>query len=231
MKNKQVWLITAKTNLHVGNENTSSYGLIDKSIQRDALTNLPCINSSSLKGALNEYFAVKENGKIDPVKVFGSDKTDSKKETQKGSYVFFDANILLLSVQCSSDLYYYATCNSVLEKFRARLAAFEIPCDDKNEVLIEKLKAKYPKVIKLIQDDEFVELCDDDNLPIIARNKLDNGESDNLWYEQILPSETVFYTLFMSKEKLIDDSLLEKKIVQIGANATIGYGYCMFNQF
>ena len=231
MGNKQVWLITAKTNLHVGNENTSSYGLIDKSIQRDALTDLPCINSSSLKGALNEYFAVKENGKIDLVKVFGSDKTDSKKETQKGSYVFFDANILLLPVQCSNDLYYFATCNSVLEKFRARLTAFEIPCDDKNEVLIEKLRAKYPKVIKLIPDEEFVELCDDDNLPIIARNKLDNGESANLWYEQILPSETVFYTLFMSKEKLIDDLLLEKKIVQIGANATIGYGYCMFNQF
>lgn len=55
MEKQNVWFITAKTNLHVGNENTSSYGLIDKAIQRDALTNLPCINSSSLKGALNEY--------------------------------------------------------------------------------------------------------------------------------------------------------------------------------
>lgn len=59
MENKSVWLITAKTNLHVGNENTSNYGLVDKLIQRDALTGLPCINSSSLKGALNEFFTVK----------------------------------------------------------------------------------------------------------------------------------------------------------------------------
>ena len=53
--NTNVWLIQAKTNLHVGNKNTSNYGLIDKAIQRDPLTQIPCINSSSLKGALNEY--------------------------------------------------------------------------------------------------------------------------------------------------------------------------------
>ena len=55
MNKNNVWFITAKTNLHVGNENTSSYGLIDLSVQRNVTTGLPCINSSSLKGALNEY--------------------------------------------------------------------------------------------------------------------------------------------------------------------------------
>ena len=230
MENKQVWLITAKTNLHVGNENTSSYGIIDKSVQRDALTNLPCINSSSLKGALNEYFSVKEKGKLDMVNVFGSDKTGVIKDTQKGSTVFFDANILFIPVRSNEELYSLATCNSVLDKFRSRMEAFGIPCESKNEELFAKLKMKFPKA-KLIEDRCFIDSCEDDNLPIIARNRLDNGESANLWYEQILPSETVFYTIFLSKEKSIDEELLEKKIVQIGANATIGYGYCMFNQF
>ena len=55
MNSKTAWLIVAKTSLHVGNENTSNYGLIDKAVQRDAVTGLPCINSSSLKGAINEY--------------------------------------------------------------------------------------------------------------------------------------------------------------------------------
>ena len=53
--NTYLWQITAKTNLHVGNEDISSCGIIDKAVQRDALTKLPCINASSLKGALNEF--------------------------------------------------------------------------------------------------------------------------------------------------------------------------------
>ena len=71
------------------------------------------------------------------------------------------------------------------------------------------------------------EMCHDDNLPIIARNALDNGESKNLWYEQVLPSETVFYTIIQEEGEILKNAL-DGKIVQIGANATIGYGYCEF---
>ena len=55
---KSVWLIQSETNIHVGNENTSSVGLIDKAIQKDVLTGIPCINASSLKGAMNEYATI-----------------------------------------------------------------------------------------------------------------------------------------------------------------------------
>ena len=235
MENKSVWLIAAKTNLHVGDENTSNYGLIDKSIQRDALTGLPCINSSSLKGALNEYFAIESKVKIDLVKVFGSDKTPQgkNKDTQKGSYAFFDANILFLPVQGSNELFYWATCDAVLNNYRERLKLFGLDSESDLDRLIIQLKTKLGKnnirVDRIPDEKRFMELCDDDNLPIIARNKLDNGESANLWYEQILPQETVFYTLFLSKEKLIED-ILNNQIVQIGANATIGYGYCKFQK-
>lgn len=233
MENNSVWLISAKTNLHVGNENTSSYGLIDKSIQRDALTGLPCINSSSLKGALNEFLTVKKEKEETYLrKVFGADKKGRNKDTQKGAYAFFDANLLFLPVQGRNELYYWATCDTVLKNYKERLKLFGLNCVTDLDKLIIELKTKLGKSdirVERMSDEKFIELCDDDNLPIIARNKLDNGESANLWYEQILPQETVFYTLFLSKEKLIED-ILNEQIVQIGANATIGYGYCKFQK-
>ena len=85
MEHKSAWLIVAKANLHVGNENVANYGLIDKAIQRDAVTNLPCINSSSLKGALNEYFTAVLTKSFSPqqrLEIFGVDKGDKNKATQ-----------------------------------------------------------------------------------------------------------------------------------------------------
>jgi len=56
---------------------------------------------------------------------------------------------------------------------------------------------------------------------------LDNGESKNLWYEQVLPAETVLYTIIQEDGNVLKDAL-NGQVVQIGANATIGYGYCKF---
>ena len=74
---------------------------------------------------------------------------------------------------------------------------------------------------------KFNSLCGDDNLPIIARNCLENGESTNLWYEQVLPSQSVLATIIQTYNAE-DLDILNGAIVQIGANATIGYGYCKF---
>lgn len=217
-----VWLITAKTNLHVGNENSSSYGLIDKAIQRDALTGLPCINSSSLKGALNEFAAQGANLSADErIRIFGGDKKNKNAETKKGSYVFFDANILLLPKQDDDSLYKLVTCDEVLASCVNKMNALGIAIKkDEFDLKLPKHSSVSPK--------EFKELCSDDNLPIIARNCLENGESTNLWYEQILPAETVLFTVIDDKDdKVLHDKIIEN-IVQIGANATIGYGYCKF---
>lgn len=218
MNKENIWFITAKTNLHVGNENTSSYGLIDLAVQRNATTNLPCVNSSSLKGALNEYAA--QNTSIDLLKVFGSDKTDKSKGSQKGLYTFFDANILFLPKQSDTQLYELVTCKLVLDRFFSQVELLT------GEHLTESNLSNFN--YKKIDDKDFIDLCSDDNLPIIARNVLENGESKNLWYEQVLPAETVLYTIIDSKA---DDTLknaIKDSIVQIGAGATIGYGYCKF---
>ena len=263
--NNKVWLITTKTNLHVGNENSSSYGLIDKSVQRDVLTGLPCINGSSLKGALNEFFAVKK-GKDESFlkKVFGADKKGRVTDTEKGACSFFDAQLLSIPVQSNNRLFYRATSPGVLNNFVDRLGLFGISYKrfdidappstplvlteegtklgdysarkvENNEIwesisklLVGDKKMSVGNDISLFNDQDFKELCDDNNLPIIARNKLENGESVNLWYEQLIPQEAIFYSLFVSSSNDITTAELEGEIVQIGANATIGFGYCKF---
>ena len=221
MNKNNVWFITAKTNLHVGNENTSSYGLIDLAVQRNATTNLPCINSSSLKGALNEYAT--QLTALDRLKIFGSDKKDKSKGSEKGLYTFFDANILFLPKQSDTKLYELVTCNAVLNRFFSQVKLIT-----GIEVKEEQLKEHFSFV--KVEDKDFTDLCSDDNLPIIARNVLENGESKNLWYEQVVPAEAVFYTLIDDKQDgtLFDELAKSDAIVQIGANATIGYGYCKF---
>ena len=231
--NTHVFLITAKTNLHVGNESGGEFSIIDKAIQRDPLTNLPCINSSSLKGSIKE-FCVHE-AKLNNVKeLFGSTVDEKGKvintkpeDTQKGSAIFFDAKLLYLPQQGApinnqnqNMLFHYVTTQKIKNMMVERVKLFD------NSYTAEKIIT--PKGTIEIDDKKFQEYCSDDNLPIIARNVLENGESKNLWYEQVLPAETVLYTIIREKGDILKNAL-NGKIVQIGANATIGYGYCKFD--
>lgn len=229
MEYKNAWLIIAKANLHVGNENVSNYGLIDKAIQRDIVTNLPCINSSSLKGAINEYATVVCTKSLTPeqrISIFGVDKND-KRKTQKGNTIFFDANILALPRPNHNTLYELVTCDDVLDRFVERLTTFQLSIN--KETLITKIQTACGRKPVVYTSEQFKAFCDDDELPIIARNCLENGESKNLWYEQVLPRETVLGTLLLSGEETFAN-VLNGKVIQIGANATIGYGYCEFIQ-
>ena len=78
------------------------------------------------------------------------------------------------------------------------------------------------------------------SLPVIARNHLENGESQNLWYEEVVPRESRFYFVTTKPTNLdsLDRDRIERfegmlhtdKMIQIGANATIGYGYCQIKK-
>lgn len=81
----------------------------------------------------------------------------------------------------------------------------------------------------LLSDEDFSTVCDDCHLSVIARNYLENGISRNLWYEQVLPRHTVMcFMLIASDDKALKESFdgQMERLVQIGANATIGYGFC-----
>jgi len=67
---------------------------------------------------------------------------------------------------------------------------------------------------------------------IIARNVLhkETKKSKNLWYEEVIPSDAMFYTLMKSTykgneaiSKLV--SGISGCLLQIGGNETIGYGF------
>jgi len=53
------------------------------------------------------------------------------------------------------------------------------------------LEALCGRNIALCPDPIMNEFCS--NLPVMARNYLENGESKNLWYEEIVPRESRFY--------------------------------------
>lgn len=223
--NTHVFLITAKTNLHVGNESGGDFSIIDKAIQRDPLTGLPCINSSSLKGAVNEFCSKSPDSSMKDdeelrKRLFGSDKIGKSKGSQKGEAIFFDAKLLFIPQQDDKNLFALYTAKEVVETMENRIRLFTPSFN-----YVKPDAVKYTKNFG-----ELKSFCNDDNLPIIARNVLDDGESKNLWYEQVLPAETVLYTIIREEGKELANAIKDK-LIQIGANATIGYGYCKFELY
>jgi len=106
---------------------------------------------------------------------------------------------------------------------------------ENNNIYLEDIKASYKKVEELppifnknlavLSDMNFMQI----ELPVIARNSLDeNGKSKTLWYEEIVPKEsTFFFSLIKDKDFIKEfDEILENEIIQIGANRSIGYGFC-----
>jgi CRISPR-associated protein Cmr4 len=65
------------------------------------------------------------------------------------------------------------------------------------------------------------------HLPVIARNRL--GEDRNLWYEELVPHKTLFVTFIGSTgNNNAFDTSLTSNVIQIGANASVGYGLTKF---
>ena len=223
--------IEVLSNLHVGNGEIN-YGLIDNLIQRDPVTELPNINSSSLKGALREHFRriEKNNGKKNDSwtvrDIFGSAPNDQTNR-KPGSVRFFEAELVAIPVRDDKKPYIMVTSDQTLEGLKNRMKGFSVTIPNKIEELIGNPEEKK-------EYNEFKDLCSDEELPVISRNNLENGQSSNLWYEQVLPKHSVlvFAVLGEDNDKAYDDfcSELNGAQVQIGANATIGYGYCLIKE-
>ena len=162
--------------------------------------------------------------------IFGSVKSDSA-DIKKGSVLFFDASLLFIPKQCGEGkTYELVYSDKVLEDFSKKVNNLVEGNSISKETLLSQVRSIMGQdnvARNSIDRDTFTAYCDDDALPIISRNCLENGESVNLWYEQVLPSLSVLATIIVTKEKEQMDAL-NGKIVQIGANATIGYGYCKF---
>ncbi|MBL7729655.1 MAG: type III-B CRISPR module RAMP protein Cmr4 [Chitinophagaceae bacterium] len=240
------YLVECLSNLHAGSGD-NNYAVIDKQVQRDTISHLPVIHASGLKGAFREYFReCVDPNETNNSAIFGSDKND-KENMQQGAYRFFEARMLLMPVRgVAKDPYYLAASEEGIRLFNntARDLGFG------KEVMIKKgdhsAETEFGSMLKCIDTSgilpSFVLADNTDmenmlkHLPVIARNSLDNGQSENLWYEEVLPRETRLYFFVLVPDNAGVDfetgfnRHVDGKTVQIGANATVGYGYCKISK-
>ncbi|MEM6772856.1 MAG: hypothetical protein AAF597_19920, partial [Bacteroidota bacterium] len=101
----------------------------------------------------------------------------------------------------------------------------ENPLSDDEQAALSKLIG--PR-IALLHPDDVRALADE--LPVLARNSLNNGISTQLWYEEVVPRQAVFYCCL---DTLTSGTAITKVsaaivggggTIQIGGNATVGYG-------
>lgn len=263
----QAFTITALTNMHAGS-GKNSYAVIDNLVQRDVLTGMPTINSSSLKGALREYCSAQWGRKDLRIRhIFGADTKDQEESSQGGAYVFMAAQLLSIPMRSDVRPFLRATSPSLIQDFIAAAQSFGLHLSAEpalnalakaaqgdavhflegyqGQATIEDLELKaapgrLSEDIKaatailgddlvLVDDQKLSDLVSDLNLPIIARNSLENGISQNLWYEQVLPRQTRFAAFILcpadDKHQASFLKTVQASPVQIGANASIGYGF------
>jgi len=264
-----LYLIHCLTNLHAGSGD-STYGIVDKEVQKDPIEEMPVIHASGLKGAFRELFEYHDNTDVEII--FGSDSkaqnNSSPNSMKAGQYFFLEARLLFLPVRSSRKPFYFATSPEILQTFiecqRNLGTGYEVTLNEsladlltirpeKNcptifsaeggDVFLDEYDANVlPPIsvsrpdwpfngsnIALFHHDDLKDICK--RLPVIARNYLENGISSNLWYEEIVPRHSLFY-FFVSHPT--ENSAFETQLnadnikhnVQIGGNASVGYGLC-----
>jgi CRISPR-associated protein Cmr4 len=222
-----VYTIRALTNLHVGSGD-AGYGVVDKLVQRDAATNYPTIHMSGVKGALRQHFEDNDCSAADIIQVFGSAPNAGEDIISQGKVRFISAELLALPLPVATgDRAPYELVHDQvqLERWREKANYFEQGAG---------ARVQGADVGRGMTPGEFSPVAED--MPVVARNYLDDGQSKNLWYEEFVPRESVFAVIFQARApeegpnplKKIQTLLEAHPVVQLGGNATIGYGYCLF---
>ncbi|NLO90104.1 MAG: type III-B CRISPR module RAMP protein Cmr4 [Clostridia bacterium] len=100
-------------------------------------------------------------------------------------------------------------------------------------ILHPTVKERLLKGIAVISDKEFSHFARF-GLSVNARNVLnkETKTSENLWYEETIPPDTLFYALLFDRDKngsnLKEVMALfgERPYIQVGGNETVGQGWC-----
>ncbi len=174
----------------------------------------------------------------------------------EGKLKFLSANLLARPMRTSSGKksHYLITTNEIINNFNYLNTTILgendfylsniITVDE--EIFVEGVNIS--KKLKFLDKDLFFmneEVFNNIELPVIARNEVkkevknSSGETintrGNLWYEEIVPYNSVFYFYVLcndNDEELLNEFsvLINDKIVQFGANASVGYGYCKVSE-
>lgn len=96
----------------------------------------------------------------------------------------------------------------------------------------DSIKERLAEDLVVINDDEFAFFATY-GLAVNARNQLDDNKiSQNLWYEETIPPDSLFYTILFARpgedEVLVSLVQLFKQqpYLQVGGNETVGQGWC-----
>lgn len=250
----RMYRIRALTNMHVGSGD-DTFGVVDKLVQRDPVSKYPTIYSSSLKGSLREHcssesFVNYVFGK--PAE--GSTKTEQGRYRFFAAYLlalparssaapfFMVTTPIILQNFLETLETFKIPENSIQGIDEIKEMANQTPGAGKALIhgeISEKIEdwdmesnmaipEKSPIIgenIALVSKEDFDEFSN--RLPVIARNHLENGQSTNLWYEEIVPRESLFYFVvgFGQEHQNDFETAITNSNVQIGANASIGYGF------
>ena len=96
---------------------------------------------------------------------------------------------------------------------------------EKTGVLPDTVKEQILKLSNIVGDTfAIAKSIERYPLPVVARNCLENGQSKNLWYEEVVPHKSVFYQLIITPGENMELAL-EVEPIQFGGNASIGCGF------
>jgi CRISPR-associated protein Cmr4 len=245
--------IECLTNMHVGGGEVS-YSAVDNDVQKDTVLDVPVIHSSGVKGALRAHFSdILETDSIERIfgRDSGNDRGTSQ-GTHKFFDAFCLARPLrLISSADASKAYVLAAGLDGLRHYVGFLRAlgfeqwevgdpqfadepfvtagqggralFVEGEDAAKETGIDR-STNQALTALVGQPYALAETLDPYPLPVIARNCLENGQSVNLWYEQLVPHKSIFYTVVISPTDQLELKF-DHTPVQFGGNATVGYGY------
>lgn len=219
------------TNMHVGNGDVN-FNIIDNEVERDVVTGYPTINASGVKGALREYFVKKGVDKKSIDDMFGGEGA--------GKLKFLNADMMAVPARASAGnaAYYLVSTKEAVDRYKELCQLFlnQEPVFSETKLTEVRQAEGYPltnyimflgKEVHIMEKGEFDKI----SLPVLARNKLDNGKSKSLWYEEVVPHKSLFTFVVLAEEG--DKELLKQfvdnvkgQVVQFGGNASIGYGLC-----
>ncbi len=236
------------TNLHVGSGD-ENFNIVDSEVEKDPVTGLPMIGASGVKGALREVLTAQDEALAN--EIFGS--RGDKETVNGGTHKFFDAYLIArpMRVAGSSEMAsvpvvtvasvnHFLSMLSVFGKNPFGFDAIEAPDfagkafltnvegirveDEETGMLSGVLLEQLTKLRDIIGEKfALAPSFDGYDLPIMARNLLQNGISKNLWFEEFVPHGSVMFFAIMAPD---DVQMLDvPPIVQFGGNSSIGYGF------
>lgn len=269
---KTLYALIPKTDLHVGAGGEVA-GIIDNLVQRNSTTGFPCINNSSLKGAVKQH--AHNNGMLNIKEIFGSDTSantgTAQDDSQQGNTAFGQAELLALAVPSDKTMFLLLTSEEALNLYLENLELYGINVtqirplivkinragnilnhgyagaysplnrpiganvititDTSHEsALLKKIFGDHYKRLAIISNQDFIELASDFYLPVAAHNAIDDGKSDNLFYTQNLPMQSVFYFINVSKDAtedtILTNCICNNGLVHIGAHYSTSQGFC-----